>query len=62
MTTWPADRAACFGVACHIHGSCARYQAIDHNDNQQQVFIDNCGPEHSAYIAVVPVAAEEKEV
>lgn len=52
---WPADKAACYGVCCHLHGTCERYAAVDHNDNQQQVFVDHCGPQYSLYVAVIPV-------
>lgn len=60
--SWPADQAACFGVCCPKHAACARYHAIDHNTNQQQVWMDNCGPEHSAFIAIVPVPEEKAPV
>jgi len=55
--TWPADRAACYGLACNQHGTCERYAAVDHNSNPQQVFVDNCGPEHPLYIPIVPAVA-----
>lgn len=32
MTIQPiTDKApACYGVACHLHADCSRYQAVDH--------------------------------
>lgn len=47
---WQADEAACYGICCHQHGTCARYAAVDGNTNDHQVFIDNCGADHPAYV------------
>ncbi len=54
--TWPTDKAICYGVCCHMHGTCQRYAAVDGNTNERQVAIDHCGPEYSLYIPILPVA------
>lgn len=47
---WRSDEAACYGIACGKHAKCLRWQAVDGNRNELQVFIDNCGPELPAFI------------
>lgn len=52
---WSADKAACYGTACQIHGTCQRWHAVENNRNELQGYIDNCGLEHALYIAVIPI-------
>lgn len=48
---WRSDEAACYGLACAVHASCARYAAVEGNRNDNQVYIGNCGPERLAFIS-----------
>lgn len=44
-TPWPPHEPACYGLTCNRHSACARYAAVEGNDNHAQVFIGHCGPE-----------------
>lgn len=57
---WRSDEAACYGVACALHAECARYAAVEGNQNDNQVFISNCGPERLAFISNVPSRAHAR--
>lgn len=46
---------ACYGICCPIRRSCGLYHALDLVDEGDLV-IDWCGPEHSAFEAVLPGA------
>ncbi len=54
MNTWPADKAACYGITCPLHHTCERYRAVEGNTNQRQVFIAMCGPELPMFIPIQP--------
>ena len=49
-TNWPPSEPVSNGTMCHLHGSCARYQAAEFNSNPRQVFIGTCGPDRPLYI------------
>lgn len=44
----------CFGLGCQLRRTCANYHAIEGGDPCGSR-MSNCGPEHAAYEAVVPV-------
>lgn len=56
--TWPTQTAACFGVCCHLHGTCQLYAAVE-NAREGTVFIDHCGMEYRMYIPILPAAEKE---
>lgn len=43
----------CFGIACHVHGTCQRYAACDHSSPDDHR-IGDCGPEHALYVPILP--------
>jgi hypothetical protein len=53
--TWPADKAACYGIACDRHLTCQRYAAVEGNTNPQQSYIAMCGPTRPSFIPIEPV-------
>lgn len=58
--TWKQDEAACYGIDCDKHATCARYQAVDGNTNEHQVWIAYCA-DYSGYIPIkkAPEGAEK---
>ncbi len=47
------DAPLCFGVCCHLHRTCQRYQQMD-GASPAVLRIDYCGPEYALYIPVLP--------
>ena len=43
----------CYGVCCHLHGSCAAYARVEGSDPHMPA-LEHCGPEYRLYEAVVP--------
>lgn len=52
------DSLACYGVCCPRHSRCARYAAVE--GSADTPVIDNCGPEHAAFVALLPAAPTEE--
>ena len=43
------EKAACYGVMCELHKTCARYYAVEESKNESQVVIGTCGKDRILY-------------